>query len=439
MADSLAQEIIEEDTSATAGHADVQRRTLRLLFVTQTLGGIGVGIGFSVGALLTTEMAGVAMSGLAQSSAVVGGALLAIPAARITARHGRRPSLAMTYLVAAIGGMVVVTSAMLQLVPLLFLGLFLFGGGTAAGLQARYTAVDLAPPKLRGRHLSLVVWAMTVGAVTGPNLAPVAGVAAERVGVPTLAGPFIFSAVLLALAAAVLFLLLRPDPLIVARGSGVGRTAVGGPRSSQPGLRRAFAIVAAHPAARLGITATAVGHLVMVGVMSMTPVHIMGAGHEPAQTLRIVGWVLSFHIAGMFAFSPVTGWLSDRFGRRPVILGGVGLLVLACAVAGTAGHDDVRLAIGLSLLGLGWSGTMIGGSTLLSESVSVESRPAVQGLSDVVMGLAAASAGALAGLVMDGGGYPIVALFAAAAATPLVLLVHRDSRRQLPGLASGEM
>ena len=152
------------------------------------------------------------------------------------------------------------------------------------------------------------------------------------------------------------------------------------------------------------------GHLVMVGVMAMTPVHIGEAGHP--DTLRIVGIVLSVHIAGMYALSPVTGWLTDRVGRRPVILGGIALLVAACAVAGTAGHDTARLSIGLSLLGMGWSATMVAGSTLLTESVGVANRPSVQGLSDLVMGLAAASAGALSGLVVAWSSYATLTVLA---------------------------
>ena len=411
----------------------IQRRTLRLLFATQILGGIGVGIGVSVGALLATEMAGVALSGLAQSAAVVGGALVVAPATRITPRYGRRPSLALTYLVGALGGVVVVVAAMLDLVPLLFGGLFLFGGGTAAGLQARYAAVDLATDRRRGRDLSLVVWATTVGAVAGPNLAPLAGIAVESRGVPTLAGPFVFSAIALSLSAILLLLLLRPDPLIVARStlSALGPGAGVGPQPRR-GMREALSTVLADRAATLGITAMAVGHLVMVGVMAMTPVHILDAGHEAAHTLRIVGIVLSFHIAGMYALAPVTGWLSDRYGRRPVILGGVALLLLACAVAGTAGHGTVQLSAGLTLLGLGWSGTMVGGSTLLTESVSAEIRPSAQGLSDMIMGLAGASAGALSGFAMNGGGYPLVALLAAAATVPLVLMIVARAARTAP-------
>jgi len=408
----------------------VQQRALRLLFATQVLSGIGVGIGFSVGALLATEMAGVAFSGLAQSSAVVGGALIAVPATRITHRHGRRPSLGATYLLAALGGAAIVVAAVLDVVPLLFGGLLLFGGGSAAGLQARYAAVDLAPVERRGRHLSIIVWATTIGAVAGPNLSPMAGVAVEPYGIPTLAGPFIFSALTFALSALLLHFFLRPDPLLVARSVAPSDDHPGSghpPRSV--GMREAGRAVLANPGATLGITATAVGHLVMVGVMSMTPVHILDAGHDSAHTLRLVGIVLSFHIAGMFALAPVTGWLSDRYGRKPVILGGIVILLIACAIAGTARHETTQLTLGLTLLGLGWSGTMVAGSALLSESVDGEIRPSAQGLSDLVMGFAAASAGALAGIVMDGGGYPLVTTFAAIATAPLVLMVLR---REVP-------
>jgi len=156
----------------------------------------------------------------------------------------------------------------------------------------------------------------------------------------------------------------------------------------------------------------------------MTPVHIRGAGHDAAMTLRIVGVVLSLHIAGMFAFAPVTGWLTDRFGRRPVILGAIVVLLAACAVAGTAGHGSAQLATGLTLLGLGWSGTMVAGSTLLSESVPMEVKASAQGLSDLVMGLAGATAGAISGLILEGWGYPGLTLLAGLATAPLLLVLR---------------
>ncbi|MEV4655680.1 MFS transporter [Micromonospora sp. NPDC049301] len=435
--------------------APIQRRTLRLLFTTQIVGGIGVTIGIAVGALLAARIAGTAVAGLAQSAGVVGAALLAVPVTRIMTRHGRRPGLVVAYAVGAVGGVLVVVAAATRWVPLLFLGMLFFGGGTAANLQARYAAVDLAEPARRGRQLSVIVWATTIGAVAAPNFAALADRVTTGWGLPPLAGPFAFSAVAFVLAAVVLLGLLRPDPLLTARrlaaadtpptadvpaaavaaeapadggpvGGGAAPTAapVGVRATRGAGMRVAWSVVRGRPAARLGIAAVAVGHLVMVAVMSMTPVRL-GESHADADVLRLVGIVLSLHIAGMYAFSPLVGWLTDRLGRRAVILGGVGLLLAACAVAGTAGHHTPRLSVGLVLLGLGWSGTMVAGSTLLSESVSAGVRPSVQGLSDLTMGLAGAGAAVVSGFVMEFAGYPVLTLLAAVATVPLVALALR--------------
>ncbi|MGI5153298.1 MFS transporter [Plantactinospora sp. CA-294935] len=413
--------------------ARVQRRTLLLLCLTQIIGGTGMTIGMSVGVLLGARLGGTAISGLVQSASVVGGALLAVPVSRIMRTGGRRPGLAVAYLVGAVGGALIVLAALADWVPLLFLGALLFGGGTTAGLQARYAAVDLAEPARRGRHLSIAVWATTIGAVTAPNLAAPADRALAWTGVPPLAGPFVFSVLAFVLAAGVLLVFLRPDPLLTARrlatagadgAPATDASGTGAPARRDDGLRAAFRVVRDLPAARLGISAVAMGHLVMVGVMVMTPVRL-GEWHSDAHLLRVVGLVLSLHIAGMFALAPVVGWLTDRLGRRAVILGGLGLLLAACAVAGTAGHDTVRISIGLTLLGLGWSGTMVAGSTLLSESVPVEVRPAVQGLSDLTMGLAGALAGALSGFVIQVAGYPVLNLLAAVAVVPLLALALR--------------
>jgi MFS family permease len=378
---------------------------------------MGVAIGSSVGALLAADLAGVGLSGLAQSAAVVGGALAAIPATAIVHRHGRRPSLAAAYGIAAVGALLVVLAAVRGSLPLLFLGFFLFGGATAANLQARYAAVDLAPPALRGRHLSLIVWATTIGAVAGPHLAAPAGVALSSFGIPTLAAPYFFSALLFVITGIAVLALLRPDPALVAGTAGADGRG-GAHRSLRAGLN---AIVTRAPAV-LGVTAMAVGHMVMVGIMAMTPVHIRGAGHDAAHTLRIVGVVISVHIAGMYAFAPVIGWLTDRFGRRPLIFAGIALLVTACVLAGGAGYDSARLGAGLFAVGLGWSCTMVAGSTLLTESVPLERRASAQGLSDLIMGLAGASAGALSGVVVSAWGYPVLALVAAIATAPLIVL-----------------
>ena len=418
----------------------IQRRTLFLLGLVQVIGGVGFAVGASVGALLAADMGGVGISGLAQSAGVVGAALLAIPMTSLVRQRGRRPSLALGYAVAAAGALVVVAANQLGSIPSLFAGFFLFGGASAAGMQARYAAIDLAPREQRARHLSIVVWATTVGAVIGPNLAPVAGRTLERFNLPVLAGPYVFSAALLASAAIVLLMLMRPDPMVVARKlrAAVEARAPGADAAHDHGMQAALRYVLARPDSRLGVSAMAIGHLVMVAVMAMTPVHIREAGHDAAHTLRIVGIILSLHIAGMFALAPLTGWLTDRLGRLPVIFAGIALLLAACTLAGTAGHDSIRLAVALTVLGTGWSCTMVAGSTMLTESVTDELRASAQGLSDMMMGLAGATSGALSGAVVFLWGYPVLAALAALATVPLIVqAIGLQRRSRTPAAAAG--
>src|SRR6185312_10701601 len=233
----MATDLTVPRSDARLDVAPIQRRTMRLLFTTQIIGGIGVTIGISVGALLAARIAGTAVAGVAQSAGVVGAALLAVPVTRIMARHGRRPGLVLAYSVGAVGGVLVVVAAATRSVPLLFLGMLLFGGGTAANLQARYTAVDLAEPARRGRQLSLIVWATTIGAVAAPNFADLADRATTGWGLPPLAGPFAFSATAFVLASVVLLGLLRPDPLLTARrlaAADAPPTAAGPPGDAAP-------------------------------------------------------------------------------------------------------------------------------------------------------------------------------------------------------------
>jgi len=392
-----------------------QRRTLTLLVGTQVLGGVGVAIGVAVGTLLAAALAGTdSLAGLAATSAVVGTALIAIPVSRVMDRHGRRPGLMLAYGTGALGAAVIVLAGVLGSFPLGLVGMVLFGGASAGNLQARYAAIDLATAERRGTALSTVVWATTVGAVLGPNLADPAGRLAERTGLSPLSGPFLLSLAVFGASVLLLGALLRPDPLLLARAARGDDLTV---RRQRTSLRAALRTVAAHPSALLGLGAIAVGHAVMVGMMTMTPVHMEHGG----ATLRIIGLVISVHIAGMYALSPLVGLLADRLGRRPVILAGCGLLLAACAIAGTASeHGSAQLGVGLTVLGLGWSCTLVAGSTLLTESVPVDARPSVQGASDFVMNLAGAAASVVAGVVVGVFGFGWLGLLAGLAVLPLV-------------------
>ena len=144
--------------------------------------------------------------------------------------------------------------------------------------------------------------------------------------------------------------------------------------------------------------------------MVMTPIHM---AHVDV-TLRIIGLVISVHILGMYAFSPIVGSLSDRLGGVRVIQIGLLILLASTIISALAAADDaLALGLGLFLLGLGWSCTLIAGSALLSESVSFEMRPASQGASDLVMNLSGAGGGALAGVIIGLLSYGALCLFAA--------------------------
>jgi MFS family permease len=409
----------------------VQQRSVRVLVGSQVLGGVGVAGGIAVGGLLAEQVSGsTALSGLAQTATVLGAAALALPLARLAGTAGRRPALAMGYLLGLGGAALAVLGAVMGQFALVLLGLLLFGGATASGLQARYAATDAASPLTRARSLSVVVWATTVGSVAGPNLSGIGGRLGEAVGVPSLAGPFLLAAVSFAAAALAVWAFLRPDPLLAAHpgeqeapGSSAGRPA-------HPPLRTTMRAIGSVPAARLGMVAVASAHAVMVGVMVMTPVHL---GHGGA-SLQIVGIVISVHVAGMYAASPVMGWLADRLGRVATI--GIGMAILAGALVLGAAADEGShgtIAIAMLLLGLGWSSALVAGSTLLSEAVPPRMRTSVQGTSDLVMGLAGASAGALAGPVLQAGGYPVLSAGAGVLLIPVLVLIARQPRRRSPG------
>ncbi|MGO4434323.1 MFS transporter [Paenarthrobacter sp. RAF9] len=396
----------------------VQRRSVFLLSSAQLLSGVGNGATLSIGSLLAVDLTGSeAWAGSITTVLTLAAAIAALPLARLAESRGRRVGLVTGLVAAMAGALLIIVSVMSQLFVVLLLGAALLGLGTAANLQARFAAVDLAQPEHRGRSLSTVVWAITIGAVAGPNLIQPGAVVGAALGLPPIVGPFVFSAAGLLLAAVLLFVGLRPDPLLLARrlaaadGPGeAGEKPIRGTVGS--GLRA----VRSSPQALLALTAVVGAHGVMVAVMSMTPLHLqqlLGGSHqghhggttESTDALVIIGVTISLHIAGMYALSPLWGWLTDRAGRLQTIALGHGLLLLAVFIAGFGQHEPVLVTSGLILLGLGWSAATIAGSTLLAESVAPGQRVTVQGVSDTLMGAAGAVGGATSGLLLAWIGY----------------------------------
>ncbi|MET9976122.1 MFS transporter [Streptomyces microflavus] len=405
-----------------AGLPALQRRTSAVLVVSQILGGLGVAIGIALAPMLATEVTGSeALSGLAPTASVAGTALLSLPLAALMTSRGRRPGLVLAYLIGALGGALVVLGTVVRSFPLLLLGMAAFGAGSSANLQARFAAADLVGPERRGRAISTVIWATTIGSVVGPNIAAPAGRVFRGTPVPESAGPYLWSAAAFLLAGVVVAVLLRPDPLLTARA--LAPQSPQGERKRS--LRAGVAAVRESPMAKLALVAVTVSHTAMVSIMVMTPVHLGGHGAD----LQLVGLVISGHIAGMYAFSPVMGWLADRFGRLSVIGLAVGLLSTAALLAGTAGPRHGQTALGLFVLGLGWSAGMIAGSALLTDSVPQEARAAVQGLSDLTMNAAAGIGGASAGVIVAQWGYGPLNAIGAALLLPVAALALRRSMK----------
>jgi MFS family permease len=388
------------------------------LSLAQLFSGVGTAVGFAVGGLLAEHLTGKAeYAGFAQTASIIGAGVLAIPLARLAARHSRRHSLSLGFAIALAGAVTILAGARLGSPVIFFVGMFLFGSATATGLQTRYAATDDAPPHLRGRALSIVVWATTIGSVAGPNLAGPGGVVGERLGVGELGGPFALSAVAFLVAIGFTMLLRRSTARRRSAAPGVasgGDEAAGrdeapddAPPARHASLGEAMRIVLARPRALLGFAAVVLGHTVMVSVMVMTPVHMSHHG----DSIEVIGIVISMHILGMYALSPVYGYLSDRFGPVPVIWAGFAILTAAAALGildDAAGSSMPRISTALTLLGLGWSACFIAGSTLLTASVPESHRVVIQGAADAGMNLGAAAFAAAAGPLLAVGGFTLI-------------------------------
>jgi MFS family permease len=408
------------DTSA------LYRRTLRVLLVSQVLAGAGLAAGITVGALLAEDMLGsTGAAGLPAALFTLGSAAAAIGVGRLSQRSGRRPGLAAGYAVGALGGAGVVAAAVLDHVPLLFAALFLYGSGTATNLKARYAGADLAPADHRGRAVSIVLVATTLGAVLGPNLVEPMGDIAESVGVPALAGPFLLATAAYALAAIAVTILLRPDPLLAARAAPPPPAREGAEPRDAPG---SWATV------RLAAAAMVITQLVMIAVMTMTPIHMRDHGHSVGDA----GIVISIHVAAMFLPSPITGQLVDRIGRRPVLAAG-GVTLLAAGVLAAAAPPDsmVLLTVALALLGLGWNFGLVGGTALVTDAAPLADRARTQGSVDLLVALAGAAGGAGSGVIVAGTSFAALALGGGLLSLALIplLLVERRAAAPVPAVA----
>lgn len=401
-----------------------QRRTLWVLAISQIVGTVGVGVAPTIGILLAGDVTNSeAWAGLARTSSTLGAALLGFPLGTLAARRGRRVALSSGWFVAATGATLLVAAAQLSLVVPLFLGLLMIGAGSAVTLQARFAATDLASPANHAKSLALIVWVGTIGMVLGPNLGAVGEWLGRSITLVPFAAAFAIAAVFLALAGVVVLVFLRPDPLLL-MGS---PTTTPGPHA--PGTRKRGGVRAvvdelrANASARYAVVTILCAQAVMVAIMTMTPVHI--AHHEGSIT--IIGITISLHIVGMFAFAPLVGIATDRFGHRPTIAVGTGILLASLIIAILRPHSIAWIVVSLFLLGLGWSFANVAGSALFSAVIARETRATTQGGVDALSNLAGALAAFVAGPLLAVTSFAWLAGVAVVLLIPMAVLAIRRS------------
>jgi len=407
--------------------AGIQKNTLRVLVASQIAGSAALAAAVTVGAFVMQDILGQSTpwGGAASATVTMGTAFMAQMLARQMNQHGRRRGLQLGYSFAIIGGLIAGVGAETKTMWVFLLGLFLFGNGQASNLLSRYAATDLAQPDSRAAAMSRILFASTFGAVFGPLLIrPAEELGMSLFGWSQYTGPWIFSGIFFFTSLINTTVRLRPDPLEVAGGLN-SQAAVGLPKRSFKDVWRIFKGSAE---GRLALTSMVISQMTMVAVMTMTPVHLKSHGHE-----TVSAYVISLHIVGMYAFSPLIGKFSDSRGRHKTIMIGALLLMGSTVMSALAGDSPALLFPSLWLLGIGWSFGLIGGSSLLVDSVATESRVRVQGTADLLMSFFGGMAGFSSGFIRKAIGFHWLSnLGTVFAAVLLVSVIVRVGRVSVP-------
>jgi MFS family permease len=390
-------------------------RTLWALFAVSALGGTGYIASVTIGTIAAAEISGTAAwGGVPIAATTIGTALAASLLGVLMVRIGRRRGVLLGLGVGTVGGVASVLALLAESIVLLLLASLLVGVANGTSQLGRYIAADLFATDRRASAISTVVWGTTIGAVAGPNLIAPAGAWARGMGVPELVGAYGLTMFFIGLAAVVAFVFLRPEPYALALPAEPGAAGVVG-RSSNARVMAGRTVLAA----ALTLVAT---QAAMVLIMTMTPLHLMDHGHQ----LSAVGFVLSAHMFGMFALSPISGRLADRFGSPRVIAAGLATLASAALLAAAVPPGDgLWLTVPLFLLGYGWNLCFVAGSALLTRDLTLAERGGIQGLTDGLTWGTAAFASLAAGAIVAGTSFSVLALLAGVVlVAPLVALLR---------------
>lgn len=385
--------------------------------MSQIAGSAALAAAVTVGAFVIQDILGqtTAWGGVASATVTMGTAFMSQMLARLMNVRGRRNGLQVGYLLAIFGGFIAGYGAETKTLWIFLFGLFIFGNGQASNLLSRYAAADLATPNERGRAMSRILFASTFGAVFGPLLIrPAEQAGMHWFGWGQYTGPWIFAGAFFLTSLINTTLRLRPDPLEVA-GRLNRQTEVG---ASSRLFSDAIKAIRMSGDAQIAVIAMVISQMAMVAVMTMTPVHLKIHDHE-----TVSAYIISLHIAGMYAFSPLVGRFADRQGRMTTIQVGALVLMGATVLSSLAGDSPVLLFPALWMLGVGWSFGLIGGSSLLIDSIDEKIRVRVQGAADLTMSFCGGLAGFSSGFIRKAVGYHVLSNIGTVLAGMLLVVV----------------
>lgn len=361
---------------------------LLILAITHIFGTLGVGVAPSIGVLLADDVASSTFfTGLARTASTLGAAAFGYPLALLANRFNRRIALSMGWWIAALGALLLIYCAQHADIYTLYPGLFLIGAGSAAALQARFAAAD-ATTHDKARVLSFIVWVGTIGSVLGPNLGTPGHIIGGLFGLNTYAGAFLIASICLLIAGFLLFFFFNPQRI----QENEGNTYKSTPKKKK--LSSAHSRISP----RVALCALIIAQSVMVSIMTMTPVFMHHNGHQ----YTFIGIVISIHIIGMYAFSPLVGWFISRIGVRATIA--LGTIILAastilCMIP--SGAESSIVSIGLFLLGFGWSFVFVAGSSAIGTMPDGPEKIRFQGFTDTSVQSSAALSALGSGFILD--------------------------------------
>ena len=403
------------------------RRITVVLFILQGLYSAGNIASVTVNPIVGARLGGSDYwTGVPTAVYLLGTAFSAFLWGRLMDVTGRRNGLLLGLGLGVIGNGLIFFAIRSVSMPVLLIGFALTGATNAAVILARFAAGEVNPPEKRGGAIAMVVWGGTFGAVFGPLMVGPMGNIVKAYGVDELTGPYLAAFGLLSMLLVVIFLGLRPDPRDLGK-----QIAEQYPSQMPAGQSRSFTEILRQPAAMTAVTAMVLGQVVMVAVMVITSRHMDHHQHGLSDIARVI----QSHTFGMYAFSFITGRLTDKWGRGPVILAGAGMLLLSC-LAAPLSPDVLPLAVSLFLLGLGWNFCFVGGSALLADQLSPVERSRTQGTNDLMVGLASAMGSLGSGIVFAATDYTVIAIFAGVLSLiPLLMAVMWMRRKVVPAVA----